>query len=312
MDATTRNLSIFLALATFSLFGRAAHGQAPTAKNIANELQLFLDDWLIGRTRGIQRTLHQPRKHGLIQNADGSAWERGDCYLDDGNIVTRDRAGRFHMTYRYLWSDPGVRDLHPSIGDDKAHWFRQAVAYAWSDDGLRWHKPKLGLVEGPAAFKKADRFPFEAPAALSKQNNLGCPFDFIVDLHAHGNVRDPAKRYLLRVARRDDTHPFAKMVESSLHYAADWPDFARDPKWRDKLTPAPGAQLSPRGFKTLAGYDHDAKLWFALSQDYIGNWVKRGGRDIARFTSPDLAQWSAAEAVLTVPADESRRPQDCV
>lgn len=303
----------FIVIATVFLQASAVAAQASKelVKHIASEPQLFLDDWLVAKTDKITRTLRQPKKHGLLKNADGSLWDRGDVYHDDGNIVTRDKSGRFHMTYRYIWSDPEVRKF-PQIGEDKAHWFRQAIAYAWSDDGVRWHKPKLGLVEGPAGFKKVEGFPFEVPAGMSKENNLGCPFDFIVDLHEHGNVRESGKRFLLRLARREDTQPFAKIVESSMHYAADWPDFARDPSWKDKLTPAPGATLSPRGFKTLTGYDAQAKVWFALTQDYIGNWLKRGGRDIVRFTSPDLATWSGPELALAVPKDEPREPGDWV
>src|SRR5688500_2873751 len=111
-----------------------AQAQKDLVRHIANEPQLFLDDWLIANSDKITRTLHQPKKHGLLKNADGSSWDRGDVYHDDGNIVTRDKSGRFHMTYRYSWWDPEVKKF-PQIGEDKAHWFRQTVAYAWSDDG---------------------------------------------------------------------------------------------------------------------------------------------------------------------------------
>ena len=74
----------------------------------------------------MSRTLHQPKKHGLLKHADGSDWDRGDVY--HGNIVCRDAAGQFHMTYRYIWDDPGVRGLSPNIGDDKAHWYRESIA----------------------------------------------------------------------------------------------------------------------------------------------------------------------------------------
>src|SRR5205823_3907347 len=125
----------------------------------------------------------------------------------------------------------------PSIGADRAHWFHQALAYATSDDGIRWHRPKLGLVDGPTGFKRIDAFPFEVPAGLSKANNLGCPFDFIRDLHAYGNGHDPNKRFLLRVVKKDGTHPFARITHAKLYFAADWPDFAADPRWKEKLRP---------------------------------------------------------------------------
>jgi hypothetical protein len=291
---------------------RAAEESKPSrARDVASETQLFLDDWLVERISGLQRVLHQPEKKGLIQNADGSPWDRGDCYAADGNLVCRDSAGRFHMTYRYIWFDPALRGATPA-GDDKAHWFHQLTAYATSDDGIRWHKPKLGLVNGPTGFRKQEEFPFEVPSGMSKENNLGCPFDFIWDLGNLGGGADPRKRFLLRVVKKNETHPFAKILESQMYFAADWPDFANDPKWKEKLTPIPGGRLSPRGFKTLAGFDPQAKVFFQVCQDHLGHWVKRGGRDIARYTSPDLVTWSGPELVLPVAKDESRDVKDWV
>lgn len=281
-----------------------------TTLDIGSEPQLFLDEWVIDRLHGLKREFHPPQKQGLIKEADGRDWERGDIY--HGCTVARDRGGRFHMTYRYLWYDPSVRDLDPNIGPDKAHWFRESVAYATSEDGIHWQKPSLGLAEGPAAFKKQKEFPYLVPASTSKNNNLGCPFDFICDLNANGNIADPAKRFLVRVVRKDDTHPFAKAIDPRLYYAADWPDFARDKHWKEKLTAIPNATLSPRGFRTLYGYDHDRGEWFSTPQDELGHWIPRGGRDIARFSSPDLIRWQGPQLVLPVPADESKTPNDWV
>src|SRR5438105_3848605 len=67
-----------------SLTGAAAGDPVDPLK----EPQLFLDDWLIAEMKGLRRTLHQPKKHGLIQEADGRDWDRGDVY--HGSIVCRD------------------------------------------------------------------------------------------------------------------------------------------------------------------------------------------------------------------------------
>ena len=94
------------------------------AVEIANETQLFLDDHIIGQMTGLERTFDKPQKKGLVKEADGSDWERGSAMM-----VVRDRNGRFHTCYRSGWSDPSVRDLHRSIGNDKAHWFRRGYRF---------------------------------------------------------------------------------------------------------------------------------------------------------------------------------------
>lgn len=295
------------AIAASGLSARAETPAPSGALEIGSETQYFFDDWIVENAQGLQRTFHKPEKKGLIREADGRDWERGGVY--HGNAVCRDGAGRFHMSYLYLWWDPSVKPLHPYIGEDKAHWFRNAIAYATSDDGIHWTKPVLNQIDGPTGFRKISEFPFEEPTGISKANNLGCPFDFIYDLHARGNVSDPDRHFIVRVAKKDDTHPFANTVESKLYFAREFPDFINDSGWRDKLQPFADGSLSPRGFSGIAGYDTNAATWFAVSQDELGNWRKRGGRDIARYTSPDLLTWDGPELVLPIAEDESKDPK---
>ena len=63
------------------------------------------------------------------------------------------------------------------------------IAYATSEDGLHWHKPKLNLVETPAALGKDPFFP--EPIGSTTANNCGVPFDLCFDLQMYGfaNVR---------------------------------------------------------------------------------------------------------------------------
>lgn len=295
------------ALASGCMAARAETASLPSILWVGDEPQYFFDDWIVEESSGFKRTMHQPTKKGLIKEADGRDWERGGVY--HGNAVCRDASGRFHMSYLYLWWDPSVKPLHPYIGEDKAHWFRNAIAYATSDDGIHWSKPVLNQIEGPTGFRKIPEFPFEEPTDISKANNLGCPFDFIYDLHACGNVSEPDRHFIVRVAKKDDTHPFANTVESKLYFAREFPDFTNDPAWRDKLLPFAEGSLSPRGFSGIAGYDTDAAIWFAVSQDELSNWKPRGGRDIARYTSQDLLAWEGPELVLPVAEDESKDPK---
>ncbi|MSR60288.1 MAG: hypothetical protein EXS05_22050 [Planctomycetaceae bacterium] len=291
--------------------GRIAWAGADESVDIGRETQLVIDDSLLQNKNGLTRTLHQPKKQGLIKEADGRDFERGGVYV--GKIVCRDNAGKFHMTYRYYWWDDELQKL-PSVGIDKAHWFHETVGYATSDDGVHWTKPDLGRFEAPERFAPSDEFPFEKPDGVSRHNNFGYPISFARDLHAHGNISDPDKRFLLRVVEKySGTDPFAKPIDSQMYYASDWPD-VNDLRWKEKLTPISQARLSPRGegFPTLCGYDHASKEWFMTCQDSIGNWVKRNGRDIARYSSPDLISWSGPQTVLPVAADESRTPEDWV
>lgn len=295
------------ALASGCMAARAETASLPSILWVGDEPQYFFDDWIVEEASGFNRTMHRPVKKGLIKEADGRDWERGGVY--HGNAVCRDASGRFHMSYLYLWWDPSVKPLHPYIGEDKAHWFRNAIAYATSDDGIHWTKPVLNEIGGPTGFRQIPEFPFEEPTGISRANNLGCPFDFIYDLHARGNISDPDRHFIVRVARKDDTHPFANTVVSKLYFAREFPEFINDPNWRDKLLPFAEGSLSPRGFSGIAGYDTHADRWFAVSQDELGNWRKRGGRDIARYTSQDLLTWEGPELVLPIAEDESRDPK---
>ena len=279
--------------------------------DVASEPLLLIDDWLLSEQRGLTRTLHSPRKQGLIKEADGRDWERGDPF--HGCIACRDSNGRFHLTFRYSWPDMSLKDHpSPSINRDKIHWFRFSIGYAYSDDGIHWTRPPLGLIEAPTGFRHQEEYPVWVPTGFSRENSLGCPIAFAYDLHAHGNSGDPEQRFLVRVSRRDDTHYFAGYVEDNWYFAADWPDFAGDPQWREKLTPITDGKAPPRGMMKLCGFDHEADEWFAVHQDFIGGWLPRNGRDIARTASPDLREWSRPQLVLPVAEDERKEPDDWV
>jgi len=283
------------------------------AVDVATAPQLFLDDMVIQSTRGLERRFHQPVKHGLIHEADGRPWERGGVIS-----VVRGGNGLFHMTYHLHYWDASVRDLHPSIGDDKAHWFRLPTAYATSTDGVGWQKPVLGLVEGPTGFQPAPRakWPdgmFEEPSGRSRQNNLGCPIHTMLDLATFGGMNDERRRFLINVIQKDDDHAFGKVTDAGLYLAADVPEL-QDPQWRKRMeTIWEGPRRGPRGEAVrAAGYDSREGVWFECNQSSFGDFKGRGGRDISRWTSTDLREWSQEELVLPIADDESRDPADWV
>ena len=283
--------------------------------SLTDEWQLFLDDRLIETSSGLERRVHRPVKQGLIQEADGAPWQRGD-----GAAVVRDRDGRFHMYYRFLWEDPSVRDLHPGIGNDKAHWFRRTVGYAVSEDGIRWTKPILRLFEGPTGFRTAPKEKwkdgvFQEPSGISLENNLGCPINHVQDLARFGGVSDPQRRYLVNVIYREDSHNFADITDAGLYFAAEIPDFIGDPDWRSRLTPVwEGPRRGPRGEAThVAGYSRADDEWFVCTQSRFGAWAGEDvGRTISRFSSEDLIHWSDEQPVLKPRPDEPRTPEDWV
>jgi hypothetical protein len=212
-----------------------------------------------------------------------------------------------------------VRELHASIGEDKAHWFRMDQAYATSEDGVCWTKPVLGVAEGPVGFRSAPRQKwndgmFEEPAGISKANNLGCPIQSIQDLNVFGGWSDERRRYLVRILLRDDTHAFAGVTEGGLYFAADVPDIVGNRSWRQGLEAVwEDARRGPRGDDVIvAGFDEASGAWLKFDQSSFGDFQRRGGRDISRWTSLDLKEWSAEELVLPIASDESRVAKDFV
>jgi hypothetical protein len=53
-------------------------------------------------------------------------------------------------------------------------------------------------------------------------------------------------------------------------------------------------------------------VWFDCAQSTFGDWLKRGGRDISRWTTKDFQNWSRGELAIPLREDESRAPEDWV
>lgn len=273
------------------LRARPLRAVEPEPVTIGTGPQLFLDHWLVDRTSGLQRTLHQPDKKGLIQEADGRPWQYGGA-----RSVVRDAQQRFHMYYRLCWYD---EELMRARKDSPVEGIRTLDGYATSDDGIRWQKPVLGLVDAPTGFRptppaKWKRGLFLEPGGWSKQNNFGCPIRSVLDLGLYGGVCDPARHYLI--------------VADGLYFAAEMPDVVRDRAWHGKLAPIVGGK-GPRG--GIIGWDKDAGRWLAVGQS-AGWQGSKLGRAIARWISTDLKSWSDQEIVLPVAGDESRRADDWI
>lgn len=287
--------------------GRKCYGLAggePAAQAVGLTSQLFLDDFIVESMKGLKRQLHQPKKQGLILDAQGKPMDRGSI-----GTVVRDTKGRFHMFYYLIWQDAAVNK-----SQDKNTWLQYVGGcYASSADGVRWEKPSLGLIEGPTGFRPTpkERWKegiFEEVVGMSKQSNLGHVVA-VTDLFEFGGLRDPRRRYLVFVRVSKDA--WAESEDQGLYFAADVPDQAKDPQWRKRLE-AVGKKAPPRGwFKAV--FDEKQRVWVIVTQVTFPKWTKPNvGRYISRRTSPDLVSWSAEEDVLPIAANDSHKPTDRV
>ncbi|MAG94411.1 MAG: hypothetical protein CMJ48_11770 [Planctomycetaceae bacterium] len=102
---------------------RADDGKSTVS--IGDQLQLFLDDWLIDSMTGLQLKLHTPRRAEVVLRKD-KPWE--DSTMFDP-VVIKD-GSRYRMWYRTNFNSPPFY-----------------TGYAESNNGVQWTKPSLGLVE---------------------------------------------------------------------------------------------------------------------------------------------------------------------
>ena len=126
------------ALLLLAIAGAAAGGDAPL--RIGSNLQLFVDDYLIGSMHDLELRLQQPQPAGKAIAFD-RPWEGNtSAYV----TVFRDQ-DLFRMYYRGS-SDPAyVRASALNRGEAVVPKNGQVTCYAESPDGIRWTKPSLGL-----------------------------------------------------------------------------------------------------------------------------------------------------------------------
>ena len=109
---------------------------------IRSRLELFVDDYLIEHTDGVQLQLQEPNPAGKILTFD-KPWE-GTTSLyhtvfKDGDIYRMYYRGSSHDGYSnpaYVGQGETVIPVHPEVG-----------CYIESKDGITWNRPSLGLIE---------------------------------------------------------------------------------------------------------------------------------------------------------------------
>ena len=283
--------------------GDEVHAQGNKPEN-ASHWQLFIDDYAVARATGFDRVVHHPRAVGVVIPAD-KPWETAGVVALH---VDRRADGSFIAFYAAMWWDiDGAAALPENFAKDRAHNMFQRIGYATSEDGVRWHKPILGLVDAPAAVDREKHAPFPSPQGSTRENNLGVPFVVVADLGRFGNVSDPGKRYALRLSP-DQSGPAGVGASWAYaprgYFAAELPDFLNDPGWRDRLVDS-GGNFNPRR-NALHFWDDIHQEWAAIDQGVIGHWIP--SREIARFASKDLINWTS-RSVLYPDAADPHEPQ---
>lgn len=223
------------------------------------------------------------------------------------HVGRRDEGGFFAYYNAMWWNIDRAAQLSEGFRKDRAHHIFHRIGYATSEDGIHWNKPRLGLVDVPAATDLQEHAPYPSPTGTTRDNNLGVPYIVIADLGQHGNVADPAKRYALRLAPNQQGE--AAGVGASWtqaphgYFASELPDFRNDADWRSKLIDSE-SQFDPRR-NLLHFWDDVHEEWVAIEQGATGHWLP--SRDIARFASKDLQHWSS-QVVLTPDSADSHLP----
>jgi hypothetical protein len=101
--------------------------------DIGYSRQVFVDRHFLADAKGIELTVHPPRKTGESNIRVDRPWETGG--LGPYSSVLK-VGGKYLMWYHAM--DNKLWDSSPSAG---------AICLATSSDGIRWEKPDLGLIE---------------------------------------------------------------------------------------------------------------------------------------------------------------------
>ena len=253
---------------------------SPQAQVARGHRQLFLDDVFIEHTKGLARTLHQPRKHTAnpVIRQGQTAWNeyRSQLY---GTVLYFPKERKFKMWYLSGAKLPGRRPIKLN-GQSRIPNF-QLVGYAESTDGFKWELPRLGLVEYNG----------------SRDNNI-CKIartnvEGIAVLHDPRDA-DPQRRfkaiYWEHSAGPRDPYPGISGISYS--YSADGKE------WRDD----PGNPAIPHGSDT-----GQQLVWDETLSRYVAfGRFNAGGRKVARSESQDMVRWSKPQLVFS--ADGEDRP----
>ncbi len=251
--------------------------------------QLFIDDYLIEKSEGLTRTVHQPEKlpEPVISGHDW--YQQTKTHF---KVVYDPDLRRFRM-----WFCGRSRKAGPN---EKAA-DTDYVAYAESDDGIDWHEPELGLIEVNGSKKNN--------AVADRADNL-----VLID---HGpDWPEPQMRYIMvYIGRRYRPTPTAWRRRTFLaRYSADGLHFVDHPS--NPVYIATSRRLSGR----LSGFWDPLRRRYLLTIGWEAG-TEDGYRDgppdkwegfrgvMGQTSSPDLLHWSPVRRIVTSDPEEPELEQ---
>ncbi|GAA5219687.1 hypothetical protein GCM10025777_03170 [Membranihabitans marinus] len=106
-----------------------------TVIEIGHQKQLFIDDYIIETSKGIEFTMHQPYMTGETLLESDQPYEKGGFPYLYSSVIKDDNMGvqLWYDFFKPKSSDPYDHDRH--------------LAYAISKDGIHFEKPNLGFYE---------------------------------------------------------------------------------------------------------------------------------------------------------------------
>jgi len=242
--------------------GNAAAG--PSGKStvsIGDQLQLFLDDWLIDSMTGLRLKLHHPRRAEIVVRKD-KPWE--DSTMFDP-VVIRD-GSRYRMWYRTNFNSPPFY-----------------TGYAESDDGVHWTKPSLGLVE----------FRGEKNNNLVWSSGPDKSLPYVLCVFKDNNPKTPASEQYkaIGIRRRPGSDPPADDLYGLVS--------ADGLRWRLlQKEPIIGGPRGDSMFDShnVAFWDSARRQYVIYARGWPDGWPG-GTRGIRRAVSSDFRRWSSLEAL---------------
>ncbi len=222
---------------------------------IGSDLQLFVDDYLIGSMRNVELKLQQPQPAGRAIAFD-QPWEGNTSAY----VTVFQDSDRFRMYYRGS-SDPAyVRASALKPGETVVPKHDQVTCYAESPDGILWTKPSFDLCEFNGS--KANNIIWRAEGS----HNFS-PFK-------DGNPAAPASERYKAVG--GEGRLFAFKSTDGIHWQ----------KMRDEPILTDGAFDS----LNVTFWDSPHQEYVAIYRDFVF-----GTRTLKRATSKDFLHWTPGE-----------------